>query len=199
MVTIKATSDYADIITDNMVGRFRGELCDGNLFYANIESFEWIRNDDDIDKFSKICLVCEALAHNYDGEYSIFFSFDDARALCEVMDNLPDLKGALRLESDNAFKWMLPNGIVLKVTFRKDAYEKWFVQEYYQIEGQEKRLNHWNPEEYEIFEDLTDINFGRKFWVTKTSLFGNTTLPVMTDKGAYDKLSDKQKRKYTII
>ncbi len=198
-MTIKATKDYANITVGDSEGRFDGELCDGNLFYADIDNFEWIRTEGDTNNYSKIQLICDALEHNYDGKYSIFFPFDDVRALYEVMKTIPNLKGLLSLEKDNAFEWVFFNGIIIKVTYRKEAHEKWFVQVFYQTEGAEKLLSFWNPEEHEVFEHLTDINYGRTFWVTKTNMFGKTSLPFMIDKGVYDRLSERRKRKYTII
>ena len=197
MVTITGTNCYVDIISDKRHGRFGGEL-GSKAFYADIDDFQWINTGGRVDDTAEIRLILEVLEANHENAFRVSFPFDKVSELIDVMQSVPELKGKIYGSGEESFKWELPNGIILTGTPNAASHD-WNVAVSYQHDGKEVQLTHFHSDEDDIFEDLIDFQFGRKFFVTRTNLFGKKTLPKMLDKSIYDKMNDKRKAKYSIL
>lgn len=106
-----------------------------------------------------------------------------------------DLKGTLEIK-DDWLVWRLPNNIILKIYIWNPPHEG-YIAAYYSKNGKERPLTHWHPMDDEVYRDLIDINNGWTVWVKTKTLFGENI--IIMDRNEYETMSDKEKRKVSIL
>lgn len=107
-----------------------------------------------------------------------------------------NLKGQLSKE-DVFITWELDNHIILKILMQTIPHER-YIETYYHDHHKEISLTHWHPMEDEIYDDLMDIQSGKTIWVKRKGLWKESK-PMIMDREEYEKMSEKRKKKYTII